>query len=110
MTNLEKGLLMAARAFVHHYDTIASINSDMPPPPQQEFEPVGQPYTWEEERGAIQQESHANPTPTSNGVPVCQRHGKPMRLGKFGSYFCTAKESDPRYANKSGYCKYSAKA
>ncbi len=94
MTSTDKAIYLAAKAIVHHYDLVASINSDMPPPPQEEYEQA--------ERAAFQQE--AQPLPTSQGVPVCARHGKAMRLGKFGSYFCSSRENDPRYANKSGYC------
>lgn len=48
------------------------------------------------------------PTPTSHGVPVCQRHGKAMKEGKFG-YYCTSKEDDPDFANKNGYCNAKAR-
>lgn len=43
------------------------------------------------------------PTLSSNGIPVCSRHGKPMKSGNYG-YYCTSRESDPRFSNKNGYC------
>jgi hypothetical protein len=71
LTNLEKALLHAAKAFIQAYN-------------QSEATDLGV--------GSHQQRQtpQARPTATSNDIPVCPRHGKAMRLGKYG-YHCTAK-------------------
>ena len=93
MTNLEKALYLAAKAFVTSFDMdkqVAQMQTTFADGPPPEYE--------QQERAALQ-----HPTPASNGIPVCQRHGKPMKSGQYG-YYCTSKESDPRFANKNGYC------
>lgn len=86
-TELEKHLYMAAKAFIHSCELSESVKGAAQPthPPVQ----------------------NAIPNSTSNGVPVCSRHGKAMKLGQYG-YHCTAKEADPRFANKNGYCNSKA--
>ncbi len=80
MTQFEKATLAAINAFMQHYTMVETINSDLPPP-----------------------ENHFEEPQRSNGIPVCSRHGRAMKQGKFG-YFCSTKESDPRFANKNGWC------
>lgn len=93
MTSLEKSIYLAAKAVVNHFETLGSITEEEMPPIES--------Y---EEREAI----HNEPSSTSNGVPVCHRHGKAMRQGQYG-YYCTSRETDPRFSNKNGYCNAKAK-
>ena len=91
MTTLELALVAAANAFLKHYVGAKDCPGVEQPPPRQSEPP-----------------SVAQPTPTSNGIPVCARHGKAMANGKYG-YHCATKENDPAFANKSGWCNAKAK-
>ena len=44
----------------------------------------------------------ARPTATSNGIPVCPKHGKAMRASKYkeGQYYCGAKLDDETYCRE----------
>ena len=71
LTNLEKALLHAAKAFIAVYsDSDGATHGTLATPPKKTHQVA--------------------PTATSNGIPVCPVHGKAMRLGKYG-YHCTAK-------------------
>ena len=92
MTIFEKASIAQAIAFLEAYGYRAvPLAADEPPMP------VSRPPE-------MPMDVDTTPIETSNGIPVCHRHGKEMKLGNYG-YYCTAKENDPRYANKNGYCK-----
>ena len=70
MTNLEKALLRAANAFIQAYSESKGdgqgVGSSKP-----------------------QETRQAAPTSTSNGIPVCNIHGKAHRPSKKGNgYYC----------------------
>lgn len=85
MTNLEKALLHAARAFVAVYSDSEGSTHATPAAPQ---------------RNARQNA----PTRTSNDIPVCSLHGKAMRPSKYkeGQYYCGAKLDDGTYCREKG--------
>lgn len=85
LTNLEKALLHAARAFAACYQgtEIANPGEGVPPKPK----------------------THQNlPTATSNDIPVCSIHGRAMRPSKYkeGQYYCGAKLNDGTYCREKG--------
>ena len=86
MTNLERALLHAAKAFIQAYN-------------QSETTDLG--VANHEPKKAPQ----SGPTATSNGIPVCHIHGKEMRLGKYG-YHCTVKIGP----GDKDYCREKARA
>lgn len=95
-TQLEKALYLAAKAFVTSYEMDAQVRTEAKEDPR-EFSQE----TYEEaERAAIQSEGRR-----PGDIPTCPWHGKAAKAGKYG-YYCTNKESDPRRANKNGYCNY----
>ena len=49
-----------------------------------------------------QKAPQSRPTATSNGIPVCSVHGKPMRLSKYkeGQYYCGAKIDEETYCRE----------
>jgi len=85
LTNLERALFRAARAFIQAYN---------------ESKDAGQGVGG----GATQQKAQAVPTATSNGIPVCPSHGKAMRPSKYkeGQYYCGAKLDDGSYCREKG--------
>ena len=66
LSKLEYALLCAARAFAACYqDSVQKIDPKVSPEPK------------------------AEPTETSNGIPVCKKHGKAQRPSKSGKgYYC----------------------
>ena len=70
LTNLEKALLHAARAFIAVYsDSDGATHGTLATPPKKTHQAV--------------------PTATSNGIPVCDIHGKAHRPSKKGNgYYC----------------------
>ena len=83
LTNLERALLHAAKAFIQAYN-------------QSETTDLG--VGSHEPNKALQ----ARPTATSNGIPVCPKHGKAMRASKYkeGQYYCGAKLDDETYCRE----------
>jgi hypothetical protein len=70
LTNLEKALLRAANAFIQSYNERKEVEQGVGSHPPQ-------------------QSAQSAPTPTSNGIPVCNIHGKPNRPSKKGNgYYC----------------------
>ena len=70
LTNLERALLRAANAFIQAYSESKGDGHG-----------VGS--------GVPQQKAQAAPTSTSNGIPVCNIHGKAHRPSKKGNgYYC----------------------
>lgn len=70
LSNLERALLRAANAFIQAYSESKGGGQG-----------VGS--------GAPQQKAQAAPTSTSNGIPVCNIHGKAHRPSKKGNgYYC----------------------
>ena len=70
LTNLERALLRAANAFIQAYNESKGDGQG-----------VGS--------GSPKQAAQSAPTPTSNGIPVCNIHGKPNRPSKKGNgYYC----------------------
>jgi len=70
ITNLERALLRAAKAFIESYSESKGDGQG-----------VGS--------HAPQQTRQAAPTATSNGIPVCDIHGKAHRPSKKGNgYYC----------------------
>jgi len=86
LTNLEKALLCAARAFAACYQgtEIANPGEGMPPKPKAQ---------------------QNRPTATSNDIPVCSLHGKAMRPSKYkeNEYYCGSKLADGSYCKQKGY-------
>ena len=83
LTNLERALLCAAKAFIQAYS-----ESDG----QKGATPASQP----------QKAPQSRPTATSNDIPVCSVHGKAMRPSKYkeGQYYCGAKLDDGNYCRE----------
>lgn len=44
-------------------------------------------------------------TSTSGPAPVCPTHGRPMKVGRRGGWFCTAKLVDDDGTGKPVYCR-----
>ena len=86
MTNLEKALLHAARAFIAVYSDSEGVTHAAPAAPQ---------------RNARQNV----PTETSNDIPVCSVHGRAMKASKYGKnqYYCGAKLDDGTYCKQKAY-------
>lgn len=86
LSNLEKALLHAARAFISVYsDSNEQTHDTLPTPPQRTRQNA--------------------PTATSNDIPVCSVHGKAMRESKYGKnqYYCGAKLDDGTYCRQKAY-------
>lgn len=83
LTNLERALLHAAKAFLQAYTETKSddlgVGSHQP-----------------------QQKLQSRPTASSNGIPVCSIHGKAMRPSKYkeGQYYCGARLDDDTYCRE----------
>lgn len=86
LSNLEKALLHAARAFIAVLEGSEGSTHATPAAPQRN------------ERQNV-------PTRTSNDIPVCSVHGKAMRESKYGKnqYYCGAKLDDGTYCKQKAY-------
>lgn len=47
---------------------------------------------------------------TGQAAPICPAHGKPMKQGKGGDWYCTAKLADDGGDGKPVYCRHRVKA
>lgn len=82
-SNLEKAIIHAVKSFIAYYEGLEEFDQG-----------VGSRQP--------QKAPQARPTATSNGIPVCPKHGKAMRPSKYkeGQYYCGAKLDDETYCRE----------
>lgn len=82
-SNLEKAIIHGLKSLIDYYETLEGLELGVG-----SHEPKKAPQ--------------ARPTATSNGIPVCPKHGKAMRPSKYkeGQYYCGAKLDDETYCRE----------
>lgn len=62
--------------------------------------------TWLDGHGATPATSTCSTSPAAAGpAPTCPTHGRPMKAGKRGGWFCTVKLADDDGMGKPVYCR-----
>lgn len=72
---------------------------------------LGRALDWLEGQGATPasgQRGQAAAASSSNAGPVCPTHGRPMKQGKRGGYFCPVKVAEDDGAGRPVYCRQRA--
>ena len=61
--------------------------------------------TWLEQHGATPAQTSSSGKATAEAAPTCPTHGRPMKAGKRGGWFCTVKLADDDGTGKPVYCR-----